>query len=63
MAKTILDILSKPHNLISFVEDRLGHDKRYSINCDKIKNKLGYIPEYTIENGLRKTIDWIKNDK
>ena len=63
LAKTILDILRKPHSLISFVDDRLGHDKRYSINCDKIKNELGYISKYRIENGLRETIDWIKNDK
>lgn len=61
LAKTILDIMNKPHSLISFVNDRLGHDKRYSINCDKIKKELGYIPDYNIMEGLRKTIDWIKN--
>lgn len=61
LAKTILDIMNKPHSLISFVNDRLGHDKRYSINCNKIKNELGYIPSYNIMEGLRKTIDWIKN--
>jgi dTDP-glucose 4,6-dehydratase len=61
LAKTILDIMGKPHSLISFVTDRLGHDKRYSINYDKIKNELGYTPDYRLENGLRTTIDWVKN--
>jgi dTDP-glucose 4,6-dehydratase len=61
LAKTILDVMGKPHNLISFVTDRLGHDKRYSINYDKIKNELGYTPDYRLENGLRITIDWVKN--
>jgi dTDP-glucose 4,6-dehydratase len=61
LAKTILDIMGKPHSLISFVTDRLGHDKRYSINYDKIKNELGYTPDYRLENGLRITIDWVKN--
>jgi dTDP-glucose 4,6-dehydratase len=61
LAKTILDVMGKPHSLISFVTDRLGHDKRYSINYDKIKNELGYTPSYRLENGLRITIDWVKN--
>jgi dTDP-glucose 4,6-dehydratase len=61
LAKTILDCMGKPHSLISFVTDRLGHDKRYSINYDKIKNELGYTPDYRLENGLRITIDWVKN--
>jgi dTDP-glucose 4,6-dehydratase len=61
LAKTILDVMGKPHSLISFVTDRLGHDKRYSINYDKIKNELGYTPNYRLENGLRITIDWVKN--
>lgn len=45
-------------NLISFVEDRAGHDLRYAIDASKIENKLGWIPEYTFENGLAETIDW-----
>jgi dTDP-glucose 4,6-dehydratase len=61
LAKTILDCMGKPRSLISFVDDRLGHDKRYSINYDKIKNELGYTPSYRLENGLRITIDWVKN--
>ena len=60
LAKGILKILGKPESLISFVDDRLGHDKRYSINYDKIKNELGYTPDYDITKGLLSTIEWIK---
>ena len=50
---------NSPHrNLITFVEDRLGHDRRYSINSKKIKNELGWAPKYKFEEQLNKTIDW-----
>ncbi len=48
-----------PHqNLIQFVSDRPGHDKRYSINSKKIKEKLGWNPKYTFNDGLEKTVKW-----
>ncbi len=52
-----------PHNkLIKYVKDRPGHDKRYSINFDKIKNKHGWEPSYDFKKGLLKTVEWyIKN--
>ena len=40
------------------MKDRPGHDRRYAINCDKIKQELGWEQKYTFENGLRNTIDW-----
>lgn len=57
VAETILNILQKPKTLISYVTDRLGHDFRYSINCDKVK-KLGWEPEYKFEEALEKTVKW-----
>ena len=45
-------------NLIEFVVDRPGHDRRYAINSSKIKSDLGWSAEYTFEDGLRKTIEW-----
>lgn len=45
-------------NLIEFVKDRPGHDRRYAIDCTKICNELGWVPEETFETGLRKTIQW-----
>ncbi len=49
-------------DLIVFVADRPGHDRRYAINCDKIKKELGWRQKYTFEEGLRHTISWyLKN--
>ena len=45
-------------NLIKYIEDRLGHDRRYAIDSSKIKNELGWIPENTFKIGIEKTIDW-----
>ncbi|MFD1067766.1 dTDP-glucose 4,6-dehydratase [Oceanobacillus locisalsi] len=45
-------------DLVTFVEDRKGHDKRYAIDASKIQNELGWQPEVDLENGLRKTVEW-----
>lgn len=45
-------------SLITFVEDRRGHDRRYAINPDKAYEELGYTPRETFETGISKTIDW-----
>jgi dTDP-glucose 4,6-dehydratase len=45
-------------NLITFVEDRPGHDLRYAIDCSKIERELGWRPRETFETGLRKTVQW-----
>ena len=47
-----------PENLISFVGDRLGHDKRYAINSNKLKNTLKWKTEFNFKKGLSTTIDW-----
>jgi dTDP-glucose 4,6-dehydratase len=62
LVKTILDILGKPYSLIEYVNDRLGHDMRYAIDCSKIKQKLGYKPQYNLFSGLKKTIEWYTNE-
>jgi dTDP-glucose 4,6-dehydratase len=46
------------HQLITFVKDRPGHDRRYAINATKLKTELGWMPTETIETGLRKTVQW-----
>jgi len=53
------DSLHTPHaSLISFVEDRPGHDKRYAIDAGKIQDELGWKPRESFETGLRKTVQW-----
>jgi dTDP-glucose 4,6-dehydratase len=48
-----------PHkNLITFVKDRPGHDRRYAMDATKIRNELGWVPKETFESGIRKTIQW-----
>lgn len=57
MAKMILKLLGKPESLIQHVKDRPGHDRRYSLNCDKIK-ALGWRSRHTFEEALEKTVQW-----
>jgi len=56
-------INSKAHQLITYVEDRAGHDRRYAIDATKTNNELGYRPVESFETGIEKTVDWyLKND-
>lgn len=50
--------LGQYEDLISYVKDRPGHDKRYAIDATKIKNTLGWIPSESFETGMRKTVQW-----
>jgi dTDP-glucose 4,6-dehydratase len=58
IAASVLDELGKPHSLIRFVNDRLGHDRRYAIDPSLAESELEWRPMETWESGLRKTIDW-----
>lgn len=58
IVKLILKQLNKPETLISFQEDRLGHDRRYAIDNHKITTELGWKPSYTFEDGIKETISW-----
>jgi len=57
MARMILDLLGKPYSLIRHVADRPGHDRRYALNCDKVKD-LGWRPAHTFERALERTVRW-----
>lgn len=50
--------ISSYRELITFVKDRSGHDRRYAIDASKIKNELGWVPEESFETGIRKTVKW-----
>jgi len=58
LVKAILDALGKPHDLIKYVADRLGHDRRYAIDPQKVETELGWKPAASWESGLQKTIEW-----
>jgi dTDP-glucose 4,6-dehydratase len=62
LARLLLSILHKPESLISHVKDRPGHDRRYAQDCEKAKKELGWRPAISLEEGLRETIDWYKNN-
>lgn len=58
----ICDKLKKSRELITYVEDRKGHDLRYAINAEKIRKELGWKPATAFDDGLAKTIEWYIND-
>jgi dTDP-glucose 4,6-dehydratase len=60
VVRIILDMLGKSHDLIEYVTDRPGHDRRYAIDCSKIENELGYKPLYSFITGLEITIEGMK---
>jgi dTDP-glucose 4,6-dehydratase len=63
VAKEILTALGKPLSLIQFVEDRPGHDFRYSLDSSKIRNELGWKPELSFHDALDETVRWyVKNE-
>ena len=72
IVKTICDLLDEIspsekvesyHELITFVQDRPGHDFRYAIDSTKLQNRLGWTPKETFESGIKKTIQWYLDNK
>ena len=63
IVKTILKELNKPESLMTFVEDRLGHDRRYGIDPAKLVSELGWKPKYSFETGIKATIAWYLSNK
>lgn len=58
IVRLIIKTLGKDESLIKYVEDRLGHDRRYAIDNSKITSELGWSPAYTFERGMAETIEW-----
>jgi len=63
IVRLILHYLGKSEELIQYVKDRPGHDKRYAIDYTKIKNELGWKPAFSFEQAIIDTIDWFINNK
>lgn len=60
---SILDALGKPHSLIKYVTDRLGHDRRYAIDAARVENEIGWKTQTTWEEGLAKTVRWYQENQ
>ena len=58
VTRAILNSCGKPESLIRYVTDRLGHDRRYAINCKKAEAELGWHPTVAFEEGLAATVTW-----
>lgn len=63
VVKTILRILGKSEDLIEFVTDRKGHDRRYAIDPTKIETELGWTPKTKFDDGIKLTVDWYLNHR
>ncbi len=63
IADIILQEMGKGEEMIEFVKDRQGHDMRYAIDFSKIKNELGWEPTVSFEEGMKRTINWYKNNQ
>jgi dTDP-glucose 4,6-dehydratase len=63
VVRSLLDALGKPHSLIQFVTDRLGHDRRYAIDPAKAETELGWRTRVTWEEGLARTIAWYSENR
>jgi dTDP-glucose 4,6-dehydratase len=58
LTRMVLKILGKPESLIQPVKDRPGHDRRYSLDCSKIKSQLGWTPRFKFAQALQETVKW-----
>ena len=63
ITRLILEAMGKDESSIEYVQDRLGHDRRYAISNDKITSELGWEPSVTFEQGIKMTIDWYLNNQ
>ena len=62
VVESVLETLGKPRSLIKYVKDRLGHDRRYAIDPSFIESELGWKPRETWASGLKKTIEWYRDN-
>jgi dTDP-glucose 4,6-dehydratase len=62
MARSLLRITGKPESLLRYVTDRPGHDRRYALDSKKIETELGWNPKISLEDGIRQTIEWYRQN-
>ena len=62
LARQLLQIMGKSENLLSYVKDRPGHDRRYALSCEKMERELGWKPMISLSEGLRQTMRWYEQN-
>ncbi len=62
LLRTLLKILGRSESLLTRVTDRLGHDRRYAVDCSLIRTELGWRPQIPLDDGLRATVEWYKSN-
>jgi len=63
IVKMILKFMGKPENIVTFVEDRPGHDIRYSLDFSKLRNELGWSPKHSLQEALKTTVNWYMDNE
>jgi dTDP-glucose 4,6-dehydratase len=63
ITKLLLELCGSDDSMIELVDDRLGHDRRYSVDWTKIRDELGYRPEVDFEEGLARTVKWYRENE
>ena len=63
VVKKILELVGKGEDLLTYVKDRPGHDRRYAMDSSKARAQLGWTPDYTFEQGLEQTVQWYLDNK
>jgi dTDP-glucose 4,6-dehydratase len=63
LLRLLLKIMGKPESLLAHVADRPGHDRRYALDCSRIRGELGWKPEIPLEDGLRATVQWYESNQ
>jgi dTDP-glucose 4,6-dehydratase len=63
VVRAILDLTGRDESLITHVEDRLGHDRRYSLSSEKLRADLGWAPEVRFRDGLERTVQWYRDNE
>jgi dTDP-glucose 4,6-dehydratase len=63
VVRAILELTDRDESLITHVEDRLGHDRRYSLSSEKLRADLGWVPEVRFRDGLERTVRWYRDNE